>query len=183
MLAYYCSTGHTGRIELAPAGCPYNSALCVALKKDAFGNFTGIRVCLDTRPLNSALLEQDRFQLPYIRNVLEQFFGCTIFGEFDLSEAYLQFTLHPESRPYTAFTWRGRQYMFVGCPFGINLLPSYFQRVMSTLFYDMLHFTCPYLDNLPFGSSNWVDHREQALRIIERLCKGIATRGTMYETG
>ena len=158
----------SGRIDLAPPNCPFNSALCVALKKDAFGAFTGFRICLDTRPLNKALVSTDKFQLPYIRNVLEQFQNCSIFGEFDLSEAYLQFTLHVDSRPYTAFTWKGRQYMFVGCPFGINLLPSYFQRIMSSIFYD-LPYTCPYLDNLPFGSATWLDHKQHALTIIQRL--------------
>lgn len=158
----------SGRIDLAPPNCPYNAALCVALKKDAFGAFTGFRICLDTRSLNKALVLTDKFQLPYIRNVLEQFQGCSIFGEFDLSEAYLQFTLHPDSRPYTAFTWKGRQFMFVGCPFGINLLPSYFQRIMCSIFHD-LPYTCPYLDNLPFGSSTWLDHKEHAITIITRL--------------
>ena len=158
----------TGRIELAPPNCAYNSALVVAPKKDSYGIFTGFRICLDTRPLNNALTSTDRFQLPYIRHVLENFVGCNIFGEFDLSEAYLQFPLHRESRPYTAFTWGGRQYMFAGCPFGISMLPSHFQRVMSWIFHN-LTFTCPYLDNLPFGSRNWDEHLEHALEIITRL--------------
>lgn len=157
-----------GRIVPAPADCRYNSALVVTPKKDAYGNFTGFRVCLDTRALNKALTVVDRFPLPYIRHVLENFLECVVFGEFDLSEAYLQFLLHPDSRQYTAFTWKGRQYMFVGCPFGICLLPSHFQRVMSSIFHG-LTFTVPYLDNLPFGSKTWAEHREQALEIISRL--------------
>ena len=68
---------------------------------------TGIRVCIDPRPLNAALLSNDRFPLPLIRDTLEVFGGCVLFGEFDLSEAYLQFELHPDSQPLTAFTWKG----------------------------------------------------------------------------
>ena len=132
------------------------------------GQLTAVRVCLDTRQLNAALLSQDHFQLPYIRDAIEQFSGCSIFGEFDLQEAYLQFRLHPDSRKYTAFTWDGRQYQFVGCPFGISCLPSVFQRVMSTLFADI---TCtfPYLDNLPFASKDWSSHQDHARAIIARL--------------
>ena len=81
---------------------------------------TGIRVCLDTRALNAALIVQDRFQLPYIRDALEQFGGKSILGEFDLQEAYLQFEMHPDSKKYTAFTWNGKQYVFVGAPFGLD---------------------------------------------------------------
>jgi hypothetical protein len=156
-----------GRIVLAPPGCPYNNALTIAPKKDDEGKLTGIRVCLDTRPVNAVVESNDRFQIPHIRHALENFTGCSIFGEFDLSEAYLQFLMHPDSRPYTAFTWKGTQYMFVGCPFGLSTLPGHFQRIMSVLFRDM-DFTFPYLDNLPFGSSSWKQHRDQALLIIHR---------------
>ena len=43
----------TGRICLAPPGCPYNNPITIAPKKDENGKFTGIRVCLDTRMLNT----------------------------------------------------------------------------------------------------------------------------------
>lgn len=158
---------NAGRIVKAPPGCQYNNPLTVAAKKDDQGNFAGIRVCLDVRALNAALLNNDRFLLPFIRGVLEMFGGNTIFGEFDLFEAYLQFPLHPDSQQYTAFTWKGQQYMFVGCPFGISLLPSWFQRVMAGVFVD-LPFTCPYLDNLPFASKTWAEHRDHMLAIIHR---------------
>ena len=157
-----------GKICLAPPGCKYNSSLTTAPKKDSAGNVTGIRICLDTRAINKALVVDDKFQIPTIRSALEQLAGNSIFGEFDLAEAYLQFKLDEASQPLTAFTWNGRQYMFIGCPFGLSLLPSHFQRVMSFLFSD-LSFTFPYLDNLPFASRTWSDHRDHALIIINRL--------------
>ena len=158
----------TGKIELAQPGCGFNNPLTCAPKRDSDGTITGIRVCLDTRLLNGALRSQDRFQLPYIRDALELFSGSSIYGEFDLSEAYLQFQLDPASRPYTAFTWHGRQYQSIGCPFGVACLPSVFQRVMSHIMSDF-NFTFVYLDNLPFGSTSWSDHKTQAIAIIQRL--------------
>ena len=159
---------NTGKIELAEPGTSFNNPITCAPKKDDQGNLNAVRVCLDTRQLNMALLTQDRFQLPYIRDAIEQFANCKIFGEFDLQEAYLQFKLHPDSRKYTAFTWNGRQYQFVGCPFGIACLPSVFQRVMSHTFSNLL-FTFPYLDNLPFASKDWSSHEAHAKAIISRL--------------
>lgn len=156
-----------GIITLAPPGCEFNNPLTFAPKKDADGNLTGLRVCLDTRALNSALLATDKFQLPHIPDVLDIFAGRTIFGEFDCEEAYLHFQLHPDSQPLTAFTFDGTQYMFRGCPFGLSLLPSHFQRIMSLIFRD-LPFTFPYLDNLPFGSTSWDEHRDHILAIILR---------------
>ena len=80
-----------------------------------------------------------------------------------------QFPLHPESQPYTAFTWGSReQYMFTACPFGLLNMPSHFQRVMQFVFRD-LSFTFPYFDNIPFGSHSWEEHQTHTLAIIERL--------------
>jgi len=114
------------------------------------------------------LLNYDAFQLPRIKDVLEKFGGMSIFGEFDLSEAYLQFQFDEESQPLTAFTWEGQQYVFVGCCFGISLLPGYFQRVISDIFRD-LDFVDPYIDNLPFGSSSWEEHADHAALILSKL--------------
>ena len=127
----------TGKTMLAPVGCEFNLPLTIAPKKDDNGKLTGIRVCLDTRILNAILLSTDKFLIPQIRDTIAMFAHCSLFGEFDLSEAYLQFPLHPDSRKYTAFTWNGVQYMFAGVPFGINFIPSHFQRQLSQLFHDM----------------------------------------------
>ena len=157
-----------GKIKKAPANCPYNSPLTVAPKRDGDGNVIGYRICLDTRRLNSALQNYDGFQLPRIRDVLEKFGGMNIFGEFDLTEAYLQFQFDEQSQPLTAFTWEGQQYVFVGCCFGISLLPGYFQRVISDIFKD-LDFVDPYIDNLPFGSRTWEEHADHAALILMKL--------------
>jgi putative transposase len=158
----------TGKIELAPKNCPFNSPLLAVPKKDDQGKMTGVRLCTDVRVLNKYLIEDDRFQLPHIPDVLTAFGGGQFFGEFDLSEAYFQFRLSKESQKYTAFQWEGEQYMFVGCPFGLKHIPSFFQRFISNLFRDM-PFVYPYIDNLGFASKTWDEHLMHAKMIIERL--------------
>jgi transposase InsO family protein len=155
----------TGKIKKAPVSCPYNNPLLVVPKKDENGQWTGIRVCLDVRKVNAALLEGDAFPMPKIDEAFNHYVKCSIFGEFDLAEAYLQFQMHPESQKYTAFTFDHVQYVFVGCPFGLSLLPSYYQRVMSDIFRE-LPFTQPYIDNLPFGSRSWTEHGTHAKAIL-----------------
>jgi hypothetical protein len=157
---------HTGVIELAPPGCKYNNPITVP-KKDAAGVVVGARPCLDSRGLNEALIVGDGFLLPKIIDALERLGGNCIFSEFDLADAYNQLLLHPDSRPLTAFTWEGQQYVFVGCPFGLNLLTSHFQRIITRIFSD-LSFCHPYVDNLPFAAKDWETHTEQAMAIIDR---------------
>ena len=68
--------GGRGRIERAPPNCPYNNPLAIVPKKDDNGSLTGIRVCLDVRKLNAALMNDDTFEIPHIRGNLEEFAGC-----------------------------------------------------------------------------------------------------------
>jgi hypothetical protein len=157
-----------GKIKLAPPDCPYNTPVMVAPKKDEQGTMTGIRVCLDLRRINRAVVNADQFQIPLIRSALELLSGCSIFGEFDLAEAYLQVPLHPDSQPLTAFTWGRQKYMFTVCPFGLTQMPSHFQRLMTYIFRDF-NFTLPYFDNIPFGSHTWEAHASHILAIVERL--------------
>jgi hypothetical protein len=125
---------------------------------------------LDFRGTNEELEadHMDQFQLPFIRDTMDKFNGCKVFGEFDLQEAFYQFKLHEESRPFTAFTFEGTQYMCAGVPFGLSIVPSHFQRVISTIM-NGLDFTFPYIDNIPLGSKDWETHKQQALLIIRRL--------------
>ena len=157
-----------GRIKHAPKGCPYNSPLLGVPKKDENGKMTGVRVCIDIRLLNDFLVEDDRFMIPRIPDLLAAFGGRKLFGEFDLSEAFTQFRLSEESQPYTAFMWDSQQYMFVGCPYGIKHIPSLFQRYISNLFRDM-PFVFPYIDNIAFSSDSWEEHETHAIAIVERL--------------
>ena len=157
-----------GKIKLAPPGTKFNSPLLVVPKKDENGKMTKVRVCIDIRQLNLYLIENDRFQLPFIPDVLAAFAGGKLFGEYDLSEAYYQFRVQVESQKYTAFTWMDQQWICVGCPFGIKHIPSLFQRFMVNLFADM-PFVFPYIDNIGFASDTWEQHYEHANAIMERL--------------
>jgi RNase H-like domain found in reverse transcriptase/Reverse transcriptase (RNA-dependent DNA polymerase) len=157
-----------GKIIDAPFGCKYNTPLLVVPKFDKDGKVSGIRVCADVRQLNKYLVEDDRFEIPHIPDVLAAFKGATIFGEFDLREAYNQFKIAPEGQSLTAFTFENKQYMFQGCPYGIKHIPSHFQRFITHLFQDM-PYVYPYIDNIVFASKTWEEHEEHAKAIIDRL--------------
>ena len=158
----------TGKVKKAEPGTIFNSPLLVVPKYDKNGEVYDIRVCVDVRQLNKYLEEDDKFEIPRIPDVLERFKGCKYFGEMDLSEAYFQFQIHPESQKYLAFTVEQEQYVFSGCPFGIKHVPSLYQRFMGKLFADM-PFVCPYIDNLPFASKTWEEHKMHTKMIIDRL--------------
>ena len=157
-----------GKVTRAPANCAFNSPLLVAAKHDKDGEVVGVRICLDARQINKYMIEEDRFQIPHIPDVLDRFKGCKYFGELDLSEAYFQFRVALESQQYLAFTLDKEQLMFTAAPFGVKHLPSLFERFMCNLFWDM-PFVFPYIDNLPFASNSWEEHEMHLRMILERL--------------
>ena len=157
-----------GKIVKTKAGCIFNNPLIIAPKYDKDGKVCGIRICLDARMLNSVLEQDDKFWVPRVDEGIRALKSKKFFGEFDLTEAYTQMQLAVDAQPYTAFTWQGQQYQFVGCPYGLKHIPALFQRFMVNLFHDM-PFVYPYIDNLPFGSDTADEHAEHARMIIERL--------------
>lgn len=157
-----------GKVIRAPPGCRYNSPLLAVPKKDKDGKLTGCRVCIDLRQVNKYLVENDRFQIPFIPDMLKSLANKSIFAQVDCSEAYFQWKTAEGSQEYTAFTWQGEQWMFAAAPFGIKPMPSLFQRFISRLFADM-PFVVAYIDNIAWGSRNWEEHLSHGVAIMERL--------------
>ena len=156
-----------GIIVEAPVGCSWNSPLLVVSKKDLEGKPTKHRVCLDPRPIND-LLPDDRFPIPLIEEMLERTAGSSIFSSIDLVNSYHQFPLVASDCQKTSFSALGRQFMFVGAPFGIKTLTSTFQRVMHSLFVDK-PFVMVYVDDLLIHSSSLELHIEHVAEVIRIL--------------
>jgi len=154
-------------VTLAPVGNPHNNTLTLAAKKDANGDKTLWRVCLDPRPLN-VHLPDDKFPVPLISDIMQQIAGNSIYTTIDLTQAYHRLPIHEEDRPLTAFMHNGKQYMFKKAPFGLKPLSSLFQRGMSRILGD-LPFVCFFIDDIVIFSKNREDHAEHVKQVIERL--------------
>jgi hypothetical protein len=158
----------TKRIERAPAWCKYNNPLLGVAKMEGGLAVDGkIRVCLDPGNINLWLESDDKFPIPHVGKNLERFAGCRLFGEIDLSDCFLQFMLHPDSRQYTSFMWDSLQYQFCGVPFGLIFMSSFVHRFISYKFSD-LPFVISFVDNVAFGSTTWKEHRDQLMAILKR---------------
>ena len=141
--------------------------MLVVSKKDLEGKPTKHRVCLDPRPIND-LLPDDRFPIPLIEEMLERTAGSLIFFSIDLVNSYHQFPLVASDYQKTYFSALGRQFMFVGAPFGIKTLTSTFQRAMHSLFVDK-PFVMVYVDDLLIHSSSLELHVEHVAEVIRIL--------------
>ena len=156
-----------GGIVRAPINNSWNSPLTLAPKKDAQGNKTGMRPCLDPRHINRHLPD-DKYPLPLIREIFEALSGSKVFTTLDLTNAFHRFKIKPEDQHKTTFTHNGRQYMFQGCPFGLKPISSKFQRVMHRIFENM-PFVQTFVDDIVIHSPDMQTHTQHVKQAIQAL--------------
>jgi hypothetical protein len=164
-----------GVIERVPSNADnrWNSPLTLAPKKDITGKYTDKRPCLDPRHINK-YLKEDRFPLPNINDIFKKFAHAEIYTTLDLTNAFHRFPILPEHRHKTTFTDPdGRQFMFIGCPFGLKPISSKFQRVMTTLFTQspFNSFVATFVDDIVVYSSNYEDHIQHTKSVIDELTR------------
>ena len=76
---------------------PWVSSLAVAVKKSG-----ALRICIDPRPLNTAL-KRERYQLPVLEDILPELSKAKVFSAVDLKSGYWHCVLVPESSVLTTF--------------------------------------------------------------------------------
>lgn len=77
-------------------------------KKDAEGNWTDRRFCVDARPLNENT-ETDPYVSPLPEAMFQKIGSCSWLTKLDLRSAFLQIPIAPEDQDLTCFWWGGRE--------------------------------------------------------------------------
>lgn len=142
--------------------------LIVPKKVDQNGNKKW-RVVIDYRQLNKQI-QDDKFPLPCITEILDSLQGAMYFSHLDLSQGYYQVELGHSSRQYTAFTTDRGQYQMTRLPMGLKISPSAFSRAM-TIAMSGLNYECcfVYLDDLIVFGNNLLNHNRNLVKIFQRL--------------
>ena len=154
-------------------GWQLNSPLLVVKKANSIDGNSQYRVCLDPRKLNLKL-EDDKHPIPHLRSLLDEVSGCSLFSSLDLYQSYHQFLISEEDQIKTSFSWKNKQYRFQGAPFGLKILTSIFQRVMTQLFADM-NFVAVFIDDILVFSNDLDSHILHLQQVIIRLTSACLT--------
>lgn len=129
------------------------------------------RLVVDYRKLNEKI-QDDKFPLPNINEILDSLSGAIYFTHLDLSQSYYQVTLTPDSRNITAFTTNTGQYQMKRLPMGLKISPSAFSRVMTVAMSGLTYEKCfIYLDDLVIFGRNMESHNKNLMDVFERLRK------------
>ncbi len=112
---------------------PWNLPLFLVPKKD--GQY---RPVIDFRKVNE-VTEDDRNPLPVLSDLLMSLGqGNKIFSSLDLLSGYWQVPMAPESKEVTAFSTPTGHFEWLRMPFALKSAPITFQRMINTIFADML---------------------------------------------
>ncbi|CAM8953801.1 unnamed protein product [Rhodiola kirilowii] len=97
----------------------------------------GWRMCVDYRKLN-AMTRKDHFPLPFIDQMLDRLAGKPFFCFLDGFSGYNQIPIAPEDQEKTTFTCPFGTFAFRRMSFGLCNAPGTFQRVVTSIFSDMI---------------------------------------------
>src|SRR5581483_6053711 len=145
---------------------PWTSPVVLIKKPDG-----SIRFCIDYRKLNK-IIKKDNQPLPRIDDLLDAFKGCKWFTSLDLAAGYWQVPVDLEDIEKTAFITHEGTYEFLVIPFGLCNAPATFQRMMNTIFDDLLYkYIKVYLDDCNIHSETFEEHLIHLEEVFNRLRK------------
>ncbi|KAH9264967.1 hypothetical protein BASA83_011479 [Batrachochytrium salamandrivorans] len=128
-----------------------------------------LRLCMDYRGLNKNTVK-DRNPIPLISELLRTLSTGKIFTTLDLRGAYNLLRIKEGDESKTSFITKYGQFEFLVMPFGLANAPAQFQRMMNSLFRDVIgKHVLVYLDDIVIYSDNMSDHIVQVQNVLRVL--------------
>lgn len=153
---------------IEPSVSPYNSPILLVPKKSGDGEKKW-RLVVDFRQLNKKILA-DKFPLPRIDTILDQLGRAKYFTTLDLMSGFHQIALDRESRKFTAFSTQSGHYQFARLPFGLNISPNSFQRMMTIAMAGLSpEVAFVYIDDIVVIGCSIKHHLSNLTKVFDRL--------------
>ena len=123
------------------------SQMSVAEKK------SGIRICIDPRPLNE-VLKREHYKLPVLDDVLPELTSACKFSVCDLKSGYLHCELDHKSSLLTTFATPFGRFRWLRLPFGLKVSSEIFQKRLHQALEGLEGVRCIADDVIVWGRSN-----------------------------
>ena len=99
---------------IRPSVSPWGAPALFVKKRDGT-----LKLCIDYRRLNRVTIK-NRYPMPRIDDLFDQFRGSVCFSKIDLRSGYYQLRVREEDISRTAFRTRYGHYEFTVMPFGLT---------------------------------------------------------------
>ncbi|KII63940.1 hypothetical protein RF11_10840 [Thelohanellus kitauei] len=127
-----------------------------------------LRICGDYSAFVNKYLDEHRYPIPSIDELLRQLNGYHYFTKVDLANAYNQIRLSPDSQKRLAISTHRGVFLQARLPFGIKSAPGYFQEIMSKVTAG-LQGVAVYLDDILVTGSDDSSHLKNLDNLLRRL--------------
>ena len=145
----------------------------LATKKDAAtGEWTDVRVCADSRPVN-AITIRDRRTMPRVDDCIAKLAGASYITSLDLRKGFNQVPLHAASQPLTQFWWKGELWYWTRMTYGYVNAAAKFQSVMDAELAraGLADCTTCYIDDVCVYSDTFAEHVDALERLFLAFTK------------
>ena len=133
-----------------------------------------LRICIDPRPLNTAL-KRERYQLPVLEDILPELSKAKVFSTVDLKSGYWHCVLAPESSVLTTFATPYGRYRWIRLPFGLSASSEIFQKHLTHALESLPGILCIADDILIYGTGETDEeataNHDRSLRDLLQRCK------------
>lgn len=152
---------------IEPSQSEYNSPVILVPKK---GNSSKWRMCIDFRLVNKKLIA-DKYPLPRMEEILDRLGRAKLFSVLDLHSGFHQVPLHSDSRDITSFSTEEGFFRWKVLPFGLNVSPNSFSRMMAIAFSGAPPLTCfLYMDDIIVMGCSEMHHFKNLKEVFE-ICR------------
>ncbi|KAE8674455.1 cytochrome P450 78A7-like [Hibiscus syriacus] len=149
---------------IRPSKSPYGVLMLFQKKHDG-----SLRMCIDYRALKK-LTVKNKYPIPLIADLFDQFGGARWFTKLDLRSDYYQVRIAEGDEPKTACVTRYGSYEYLVMPFGLTNAPTTFCTLMNKVLQPFLdHFVVVYLDDIVVYSNTLEEHIEHLRRVFQVL--------------
>jgi hypothetical protein len=116
------------------------------------------------------LTVKNKYPLPRIDDLFDQFKGAQVFSKIDLRSRYHQLRIKERDVPKTAFRTRYRHYEFLVMPFGLTNAPAMFLDLMNRVFKSYLDkYVVVFIDDILVYSKSLTDHEQHLRNVLQVL--------------
>jgi len=161
-----------GFISEIPTTNPWSSNPTMPAKKDADGNWTDHRFCINYIRVNDGTVT-DNYSPPLPEDLFQAVQGCKVFSKLDERSGFHQLPLDEASKNVTAFWWGRRLFRYERLPFGLKNSTAYFQRVMDQVLREagLDHCARAFVDDVLIFSQDKETHLQHVQQVLEALYK------------
>ena len=127
-----------------------------------------VQLCGDYKVTINPMLQVDQFPLPKPEDLFATLAGGEKFTKLDLSHAYQQVLLEPESRKYVTINTHKGLYQYNRLPFGVASAPAVFQQTMEKILHGIPR-VIVYIDDILVTGEDNKEHMTNLTKVFDRL--------------